>query len=52
MLDADHSRNFSKPWLFENHFGIQGFDSEDEACAMQRRYRAANGFDPITGKRL
>lgn len=53
VLDRDFAAQFNqlKPWVFE--FGDDGqecFVTEEEACARQRAYRAANGFDPITGE--
>jgi allophanate hydrolase subunit 1 len=49
-LDIEHAANFDKPWLFEAGDNLRFFDTEDEACAAQRAYRAANGFDPLTGE--
>lgn len=44
------------PWLFEYEHGSEGgqiaFATEEEACKMQRDYRRAHGFDPLSGERL
>lgn len=49
-LDDDDAAKFAKPWLFDTtEHGVQEFDTEDAACAAQRAYRAAKGFDPMTG---
>ena len=52
MLDADIAaeRGNVPPWTFETDGGQWYFETENEACAMQREYRAANGYDPITGE--
>lgn len=38
-----------KSWFFDcDEAPVRAFATEDEACAAQRAYRAARGFDPIT----
>lgn len=52
MLDSDCAKALAHlgPWLFDtNDEGVKGFPDEDAACAAQRQYRTARGFDPITG---
>lgn len=51
-LDDEFAAAFDplKPWVFE--FGDDGqecFATEDEACARQRAYREASGFDADDG---
>jgi hypothetical protein len=53
MLDTE-SVGFDPacPWILEtDEDGAQFYATEDEACAAQRAYRAAHGFDPETGER-
>lgn len=39
-----------EPWVFEcDDYEDQFFATEEEACAAQREWRQAHGFDPITG---
>jgi len=52
LLDAKHRRLFKKLWLFETDEELSEFDTEEEACAAQRAYRAAHGFNPITGEKV
>jgi len=41
-----------KEWLFDTDESVvQAFATENEACAAQRNYRIANGFNPETGER-
>lgn len=51
MLDSYYAQQFDKPWLFETDSGIAEYDSEGAACAAQRAYRVAHGFNPMTGER-
>jgi hypothetical protein len=52
VLDSAFAVQFSprKPWVFEFADGQECFTTEEEACARQRAYREANGFDPMTGE--
>jgi hypothetical protein len=54
ILDADiaNDHNPAEPWIFETEEGQTSFPTEDEACSMQRNYRRARGFDPLSGERL
>lgn len=51
-LDYEHRKLFDKPWLAQWPSGkIRACATEEEACKIQREWRAAHGRDPITGKR-
>lgn len=52
-LEEEFSEKFdtSRPWVFETDDSQKCFASEDDACAAQREYREAYGFDAITGER-
>jgi hypothetical protein len=50
-LDAEHAAKFEKPWIFDADGRQSQHDTEEEACAAQRYYRATLGFDPVTGER-
>lgn len=53
MLDAEHSVNFPKPFIGEDSECHQWhFDTEEEACAFQRGWRAARNLDIMTGEPL
>jgi hypothetical protein len=50
-IDEWTERFPGRPWLFDtDESPVQAFATEDEACAAQRAYRVAKGFDPITGE--
>jgi hypothetical protein len=53
MLDEAHRKQFppDKPWLFQIDDDLICCATEDEACGVQRTYREAMGFDPITGEK-
>jgi hypothetical protein len=53
MLDPEYQANFNPhlPWLFDTEDeGITQFATEEDACEAQRNYRAARGFNEITGE--
>ena len=50
-LDDEHAALHPREWLLQFHDGtIWYFDTEDEACAFQRQWRAETGMDPMTGE--
>ena len=49
-LDPEYRGGFPLPWIFQADDDTMSFATEDEACAAQRMYRIANGFNPIAGK--
>lgn len=51
MLDDPSEWGSEKtPWIFDcDELPIAFFATEDDACAAQRAYREAHGFDPMTG---
>lgn len=54
-LDAEYQDEIGKPWLFQpddDDEPDQAFDNEEEACAAQREYRIARGFNPHTGEKI
>ena len=51
MLDDEYASQFEKPWLVQWEDGtIKQYDTEDEACAIQRQHRINVGLDPMTGE--
>ena len=52
MLGEARQGNFPKPWIVQWPDGAHlSFDTEEEACALQRHVRAGAGLDPMTGER-
>lgn len=50
---TDHPADYNWPWLVEYADGtIDGYDTEDLACAFQREWRSAIGRDPMTGEKV
>jgi hypothetical protein len=53
ILSEEYQANFEKEWLVEFASGeVLEFDTEDQACAFQRDWRAVTGRDPMTGDLL
>lgn len=44
LLDKEHAEKFRKPWLAQYESGyIRQFDTEAEACKLQRDFRKRHG---------
>lgn len=53
MDDTNVEQSNTGKWLFViNRQDEQEFNSEDEACAVQREYRKQHGFHELTGNKL
>lgn len=54
LLDAEFAaaHDPAEPWIFETDDGQFSCSTEAEACALQRNYRRARGYDPLSGERL
>ena len=50
--DLDNPEHWDSPWLVQFSDGsVDGYSTEEEACAAQRTWREANGMDPMTGEK-
>lgn len=50
-LDDEHRPLHHKPWLVQFvDSRILYFDTEEDACTFQRRWRCENGMNPMTGE--
>lgn len=47
---GEHCPDKNLPWVFETEDADFFFATEDEACAMQRSFRAEHGLCPYCGE--
>lgn len=56
ILDEEHRwlHPADKPWILQypDNMFLMYYADEEEACRLQREWRAAHGLDPATGKVL
>jgi hypothetical protein len=49
----DNPQHYDSPWLVQFADGqLDGYATEEAACAFQRAWRQEHGFDPVTGVKL
>lgn len=52
-LEEEFKVGFTKPWAIQFADGsCLQYDTEDDACEAQRKYRSSVGLDPMTGEKI